>query len=312
MERHREAAHRAATSTRFPQFYDPTANDTPANAAEADGVLGRLPGPGLRGAPPANAGRWRPTASAHEQDEYCEWTVERNGAGKITRVTFTTEVPEYWAHLFELDLETLLELYRELVGVEVDPGGSRSPTAPTWRNKWNDLDARAAPPTSCRQQQPRRSRRSRRRTPPCSAVKDGVSRSPTSRSWSGAPARRAAAQQRSRDRRRRSTYAAGPGNEITLADPPGLYLGRPLTAGMITPDGADAAPSGASSAASPPHPCARTYEVPAGSGYAVGDIKVNGPPIGFGGQLADRVQVWVTVTIKPASHKPKPKPCGVE
>lgn len=35
------------------------------------------------------------------QDEYCEWRVERDGAtGKIRRVTFTCEPPEYWTALY--------------------------------------------------------------------------------------------------------------------------------------------------------------------------------------------------------------------
>jgi hypothetical protein len=29
------------------------------------------------------------------QDEYCEWRVTRNAAGKITKVVFVTESPEY-------------------------------------------------------------------------------------------------------------------------------------------------------------------------------------------------------------------------
>jgi hypothetical protein len=34
--------------------------------------------------------------------------------------------------------------------------------------------------------------------------------------------------------------AARQGDEIALADPMGLYLGKPVTAGMVAPDGADA------------------------------------------------------------------------
>jgi hypothetical protein len=42
----------------------------------------------------------------------------------------------------------------------------------------------------------------------------------------------------------------------------------------------------------------------------VGDIKLGGRRIEFGGQIADRVPVWVKVTVKPGTHKAKPKPCG--
>jgi hypothetical protein len=34
------------------------------------------------------------------QDEYCEWRTERHpGTGEITKVTFTSEPPEYWQAL---------------------------------------------------------------------------------------------------------------------------------------------------------------------------------------------------------------------
>ena len=42
------------------------------------------------------------------QDEYCEWSVTRNADGKITKVMFTTEGPEYWTYLAETQPETVL------------------------------------------------------------------------------------------------------------------------------------------------------------------------------------------------------------
>lgn len=65
------------------------------------------------------------------QDEYCEWRVTRDERGRITRVTFTSEPPEYWQALhgdaldtdgdgvpdlqFTGDRDRLVELYRTLV-----------------------------------------------------------------------------------------------------------------------------------------------------------------------------------------------------
>ena len=42
------------------------------------------------------------------QDEYCEWSVARNADGKITKVMFTTEGPEYWTYLAKAQPETVL------------------------------------------------------------------------------------------------------------------------------------------------------------------------------------------------------------
>ena len=49
------------------------------------------------------------------QDEYCEWSVTRNAAGKITKVMFTSEGPEYWKYLARVQPDTVLEVRRPLL-----------------------------------------------------------------------------------------------------------------------------------------------------------------------------------------------------
>ena len=75
---------------------------------------------------------------------------------------------------------------------------------------------------------------------------------------------------------RRSTSPPREGAEITLADPPGLHLGRPLTAGMVTPDGADAARFWKIERGDAEHTLRARFEVPAQRGYVVGDIEIGG------------------------------------
>ena len=68
------------------------------------------------------------------QDEYCEWHVTRDEEGRIVKVTFTSEPPEYWQALhgdtipdanndnqyeFTGDKRLMLELYREYVSPDV-------------------------------------------------------------------------------------------------------------------------------------------------------------------------------------------------
>ncbi|KAF8539080.1 hypothetical protein BDD12DRAFT_925380 [Trichophaea hybrida] len=61
-----------------------------------------------------NQARWRVADSSRDQqDEYYEWSVTRNDEGKIVKVVFTCEGPEYWRALSELQPNTLLELYRQ-------------------------------------------------------------------------------------------------------------------------------------------------------------------------------------------------------
>jgi hypothetical protein len=90
----------------------------------------RIDGPGAYMVGPAWEGLfYRP------QDEYCEWHVDRDEQGRIVKVTFTSEPPEYWQALhgdtivdgnyssrvyeFTGDRRLLLDLYREYVSPEV-------------------------------------------------------------------------------------------------------------------------------------------------------------------------------------------------
>lgn len=75
------------------------------------------------------------------QNEYCEWCVERDPtSGKITRVTFTTETPEYYEHLWAVDPECVARLYRRHVHSTVrveDLHRAGQPGVYDRRNKWN-------------------------------------------------------------------------------------------------------------------------------------------------------------------------------
>lgn len=53
------------------------------------------------------------------KDEYNEWVVTRNEQGKIIKVSFTAENPEYWFSLWHVDPNKVLELYHQLVSDKV-------------------------------------------------------------------------------------------------------------------------------------------------------------------------------------------------
>ena len=104
--------------------------------------------------------------------------------------------------------------------------------------------------------------------------------------------------------------AATLGNEITLLDPVGLYLDGLLSAGMETPDGADAADFWRIERGEPGHAVRASFAVPEDRGYVVGDIKVDGRPITRGGQVADNVRVLIAAVVKPGDHQPVRRRCG--
>src|SRR6516164_340912 len=73
----------------------------------------------------------------NNQDEYLEWAVLTQN-GKIIKVMFTCEGPEYWKFIADNDKALLVKLYSEIAGQAVPQadlltsGGAYSP-----RNKWN-------------------------------------------------------------------------------------------------------------------------------------------------------------------------------
>ncbi len=84
----------------------------------------------------------RTTGGQTTQVEYLEWHVaRRQHDNKITKVTFTTETPEYWSELYRLHPEVVVRLYRELLGNpsieehDIAPRGVYDPL-----NEWNTRD----------------------------------------------------------------------------------------------------------------------------------------------------------------------------
>ncbi len=292
----------------FPQFYDPTQKDTPAKTPAP--MLEWVAFPAKLEVETGSAlERWRMAdRDRRHQDEYCEWTVVRNKSRKIVRIVFTTELPEYWEHLFHHAPKQLLALYRKLVDPRVELAHLRGADGGYDRaNRWNT----SRPGRLAHLMQPDNK---------LAAAIDLVARSTIPRVKDG---RSVTGQQelvrcaRLGDPLRHSdphiasavNVAARQGKEIALADPPGLHLGRPITAGMVTPDGADAAKFWQIERGDAEHTLRARFEVPANRRYVVGDIKLRGRPIQFGGQVADGVRVWIKARVKDAKHKPQSRPC---
>lgn len=293
---------------RFPQLYDPTQSDTPTEAEVVPVTWAGSPNK-LRQTHPNAVDRWRIADSDRsEQDEYCEWGVEKAG-GKITRVTFTTEVPEYFAFLGQHAPDRLLALYRELVSSNVAlkdliVGGEYQRV-----NRWNHP------------------RPSRARIAHLSQDNNSLfaalalaAEATVQRERNGVPVTTKEAlagcsglgdQFRNSDPQIAAIIngAASTGASITLQDPIGLYLDRIVTAGMTTPDGADPASFWKIERGTPEHAVRASFSVPKQRGYTVGDIKIGNRPIRFGAQVADRVRVRLTAVVKPGNARPRRKPC---
>ncbi|KAL4442979.1 hypothetical protein ABPG77_008470 [Micractinium sp. CCAP 211/92] len=90
--------------------------------------------------PDSDEDRWQAAEATRDvQDEYCEWSVDRNAEGKVTRITVTCEGPEYWAYLAATQPDTVLQATvpaaREPAVAKADLFDSNGKYIP--RNKWN-------------------------------------------------------------------------------------------------------------------------------------------------------------------------------
>lgn len=315
----RNAAVVAAKAAQFGPYYDPTADDTPEGLKPAQIVWSAFParltkrfGLGALRWDVADASRAQPNGLGH--DEYCEWGVERRADGKIVRVTFTTETPEYWEHIAAHDDALLLELYRDLAGQEVQmddlfenkqyrpqniwndvvgPDGDSVPARPIhFLQGSNTLDAAidlAADATVLRRAINGEPVLDRRELVRCSRL--------------GEPERQSDPQiaQVVND-------AVANGMEVTLKDPIGLYLDGLQSAGIVAPDGTDAAEFWHVERGTDGHVVRASFSVPEKT-YVVGDLTIDGRRITRGGQVADKVRIRIDAFAKPGGTVPARQPC---
>lgn len=302
------AFHTGFFAAQFPQYYDPTVADTPDDIRRTDIVWSAFPAR-LSSLPPAT--RWALADSTRdEHDEYCEWLVDRNGDGRVTAITFTTEVPEYWSHIAESDTDKLLELYRALVSPSVTLDDLLDDNGHYLRNnRWNG--AQTSGIVHLRQQSNTLQAALRlvaestilRQRPDGTLITD---RQELVRCGQLGEPRRNSDPQIAEI----VNDAAATGASVTLADPLGLYLDGLQSAGMQTPDLADAVEFWTVERGTNDAAVRTKFEVPADRGYTVGDITIAGTPIEFGAQVAEKVRVRVSAFAKPDSHAPVPRPCA--
>jgi hypothetical protein len=223
------------------------------------------------------------------QDEYLEWAVVKKN-GKITRVMFTCEGPEYWEFIARSKPDLLVALYSKIVGQPVprkdllSPGGVYNR-----RNKWNmqhavhlvqrnnSLSAEiniAAQATVLRK----------------NAAHDPITDAIELIECSGFGVKERHSDPHIGDVVNQKARA---GCSVTLADPIALYiesLPKPAQLNWRKPDGTLVGDYWTLERGDADHILRATYEVPAGElshgkPFVVGDITIDGDPIAFAGQM---------------------------
>lgn len=221
-------------------------------------------------------------ARRSDQNEYFEWYVNRNAAGKITKVTFVTELPEYYDQLWRHDRSAVVNIYRNLVSPAVQEADLHSGGNYNKFNRWNTTDGivhyiqgintLGAAIGLCRDSVTARTR--------------GNDNFDITVDFSNAPT--------SVDPR--ASYdvnmLARKGLMVTLADPVGIYIADWDNSGIAQPNGTPAPNTWWRVIRGSASRIVRLeYKVPSGMGFVVGDLTLGGRKIEYGGQLAEQITV---------------------
>lgn len=269
------------------QFFNPTRTEIAADAVTRAIAWTAFPRQ-VQVSSISDRQRWRRADSSRDlQDEYCEWSVTRDAtSGKITRVTFTCEGPEYWEFLAATAPDKVLALYREFVSAEVQPEDLfDSEGTYNRQNRWNNSTSagamhliQAANTLGAEIELAggatvRRVLEGRELTGAQELIECGRYGEPERHSDPKIGAEvNALARQRA---------------DITLNNPVGLYFDDLSVAGWETPDAADAKQFWRFLRGRDGFFVRAVFEVPPERGYTVSDIKINGRAIQFGAQIAD-------------------------
>lgn len=289
-------------------FYNPTKSDTPSDAAVASVTWPAAPGRLLsRRVSPER--RWEISdGDRNQQDEYCEWSVLRDG-DRVVRVTFTSETPDYYDHLMDVDKKLLVCLYETANGRDVTIGALRG--ASGIFEAANSFNSRTDGPIVHLMQQSNTLRAAVILAAEATVLRKGKDGRPITHPQTLIVCGGLGDERRHSDPRIASAVnnLVAQRFEITLQDPPGLYLDRFVTTGMTTPDGTDARSFWTVERGDPGHVVRAHFEVPADLGYSVGDITIGGRPIVAGAQLAERLSVRIEAVARPATFEPRRKSC---
>jgi hypothetical protein len=291
----------------FHQLYDPRAQDTPADAQRH--VVSWHAFPVSLNRKTASAAQRAQLAdeSRDNQDEYCEWSVERDGAD-IRKVTFTSEVFEYYAALWETDPEAVLNLYKTHVSLDVQLDDLQTDRTYDPNNPWN---TRVDGPIMHLRQRNNNLGAALRLAAQATVLRQRDGQLVTQQQdlvvcgRLGNPFRNSDPQIAAA-----INGLAATGAQITLADPIGLYIDRLETAGMRFPDGVGPSDCWIVERGTQTHTVRARFELPPGRG-SLADVTINGSPITSGAQLADRVVMRIgAISHSPGTIQPHTADCA--
>ncbi len=275
------------------QFFNPLKIAPDADAVERDITWTAFPKI-VRIQSVSDRQRWRTADSSRDvQDEYCEWNVTRDPhTEKIVRVTFTSEGPEYWSFLASIDPDKVVELYRQHISPEVNADHIFQRGAYVPRNRWNNSTTNGAMHLI----QPNNTLGAEIELAAAATIVRTINGKTLDSEQELIRCGQYGQPERNSDPHIGAVVneLARAKHDITLANPIGLCIAGLSVAGWQTPDGSPASDYWTITRGTPEKALRAVYEVPAGKGFTVGDIKIAGRNIEFGAQIADFITIKLT------------------
>jgi len=236
-----------------------------------------------------------------DQDEYFEWhTTRRPADNKIVKVVFVTETPEYWRLLARRSDATrarLVQLYRQLVSPEVqeadlfveqptDGGGTE--TVYDEFNRWNTTDGIVHYIVGINN------------VTAAVGLAQGGAVGPRPRDAYADPGNNAPTSVDNYIPRDVNALVRN-GHRVAVADPVGLYIDGWDDTGWTKPDGSPVGNYWRITRGGPGLALRVEYEVPKDveetEGFVVGDIRIGGRPITYGGQIAEHMTAALPIVV---------------
>lgn len=276
-----------------PQFYNPVETDTADDVQTAVITWTAFPRNVLINSS-SDQQRWRLADQTRDvQDEYCEWSVTRDPqTNKITRVTFTSEGPEYWEFLATVNPNLLLKLYRAHISPAVqhqhlfDSNGKYKR-----RNIFNNSTTNGAMHLI----QAANTLAAEIELGAAATIVREINGVQLTNEQELIECGKYGDPERNSD----PTIGAQVNSlarakaDVTIANPVALYIDDLNTAGWQTPDGSDAKDYWKIVRGTKERALRAVFEVPASKGFTVSDIKIQGTPIEFGAQITDFITIKI-------------------
>jgi hypothetical protein len=230
---------------------------------------------------PGATPKWRP-----RQFEYFEWYTTRDATGRVTKVAFSTETPQYFELLAAVDKERVVELYRGHVdpAVRWDELVTADGTYDR-HNRWTTIDGMMHYVNGINEL-----------NQAIGLAQDGARATFADLGDPGLPPARDNFEFPVIDRNAADDYiirevaALGrSGFDITVHDPVGLYIDGWNDTGWTKPDGSPVGDYWRITRGRPGAVLRLEYEVPYEEGFVVGDILIGGRSVLHGGQLAEHM-----------------------